>query len=269
MKKIIVCFKITDDHDEIQPKEWKALALGPRPKTDYVRRVLGCFDEAALENGLLLKDLLQKQGRNVQLTALTLNPGYSESLIKKIAAVGYDRIICLESSSDYDFAPQKTARLVSGFIKQEGDVSYVVTGKQCAPGSSGMVPYYLAEYLNYPLISDVVEFVTFNGRICAVEEYTNRFVTKELSAPGIFSMGNTKKSFLRIPTLREKMKYRTFEPERRQADLPNEDSAMSFLAVNQERAVQFVEEERFVEFCTDLVCTKQSVRENSLSGKII
>lgn len=251
--QIIVCFKITDDYDEILPKEWKALASGMRPETGYVRRIFGCFDEAALENGLLLKQMLQRERQDIQLTALTLNPGYSENLIKKITAVGYDRVVCLESGSNYDFAPQKTARILSGFIKQEEDVSYIITGKQCAPGSSGMVPFYLSEYLKRPLIRDVVEFVNTGRRICAVAEYPDRFSWKALASCEIFSMGNSRKSFLRIPTLREKMKYRSFEPECRQADLFHDDTGMRFFAVNQERNVQFTDEARFAELCTDLV----------------
>lgn len=257
MIKIIVCFKITDDYDEILPKEWKILAIGDRPRIDYVKRVLGCFDEAALENGLLLKRMLLETGQDVQLIALTLNPGYSESIIKRIISVGYDRIVCLESGSDYDFAPQRTAQVLSEFVRQEEGVSYVITGKQCAPGNSGMVPFYLSEYLKYPLRDDVVEFVNVDDQICAVEEYADCFIQKELSSSEIYSMGNTKKSFLRIPTLREKMKYRTFEPEGRQVDLANEDAGMRFFAVDQERTVQFMDYAGFTKVCTEFVCQEK------------
>ena len=55
MKRILACFKVTDDFDSLMPAEWENLGTGA-PDTSYVKRLLGCFDEAALECALETPD---------------------------------------------------------------------------------------------------------------------------------------------------------------------------------------------------------------------
>ena len=94
MIRILVCFKIVDNIDEILACDWENLGLDG-PDTSYVGRALGCYDEAAIENALLLKDSYSSLDIPTEVTALTINPGYSDHIISAFLAIGINRIFCI------------------------------------------------------------------------------------------------------------------------------------------------------------------------------
>lgn len=241
MYKIIVCFKITDDYDELSCSDWKKTDDSGYPVTDFVRRMIGCFDEAALENGLLLKEQLQKQQIETQIVGVTVNPGYSEHILKRLAAVGIDRIVCLDTEEPLDFYPKQTAGVLADFIRREGGADLILTGLQSAPGNTGCVPHFLADTLEMPVRNGVVRFETDAQGISAVCERPDAYAGYRIEHPAVCVMGNTEKSFLRIPTLREKMRVKNDRSEHISAVPYGKRVKPEFSAVNQERHCQFIE----------------------------
>lgn len=212
MKRILVCFKITDDFDELLPQDW--LNLGTKaPDVSYVRRILGCFDEAALENTLYLRDLWQAQGEEVQLTALTLNPGYSDHIVKNLPALHFNRVVCLSCERDLRFLPEHTAELLAQFIRQDGPYDLVITGRQAPPANSGLVPFYLAEALRLHCLDNLRSAKPDRQGVTVLQETDAGVVERSARLPLLLSFGNAERSYLRIPTLRDKMATRSYQPE--------------------------------------------------------
>ena len=66
MKRIFVSFKMVNDYEQVLPEDWDAF-LQEDAALDYVRQIVNCFDESALELALRLADkglLLPDRGRD-------------------------------------------------------------------------------------------------------------------------------------------------------------------------------------------------------------
>ena len=234
MYKIVSCFKITDDFDELTAQDWQAPFKYGLPATDFVRRILGCFDEAALENALLLKADCESSGTETELSAVTLNPGYSEHILKRIKAIGFDKITCLQTKESMDFMPNETAEILSEYIKKE-KADIVLCGMQSAPGNTGTVPVLLAEKSGYEIFNSVVKITVEDGEIFALCEYKKGYLKRKLGKKSVCIMGNTEKSYLRIPTLKEKLKVKEFAPDVVECDVIKEEKNIEFEYISKQR----------------------------------
>lgn len=150
MVRITVCFKIVPDYEEIPALDWQR---GELPDTAYCKKMYGCFDEAALEMGLRLKDALTEMGREVRITAATSGPRQA-TLLTGLYAAGFDRVVCIgESDSVSD--PVRTARQLASYLREE-PADLILTGRQAGGWDSGTVPAYLAAALSMPWIPEVI-----------------------------------------------------------------------------------------------------------------
>ncbi len=71
MKRIFVSFKMVNDYEQVLPEDWDAF-LQEDAALDYVRQIVNCFDESALELALRIKDYYSQIGEETELTALTI-----------------------------------------------------------------------------------------------------------------------------------------------------------------------------------------------------
>lgn len=209
--RILVCFKIVDDLEAVMAEDWKHAGTDA-PDTGYVRRVLNCFDEAALENALLLKEAYAVLGETAEVTALTVAPGYSEHLLRGLPAVGIDRVVCVECAEDLRFAPAVTAELLAGFVAQDSPYDLVLTGIQAPPGNSGMVPLLLAESLGLPCVTDAVDFHPGKGALVVEHRVRGGLCRRTVRPPLLCTVGNARRSYLRIPTLGDKLRTKHCRP---------------------------------------------------------
>lgn len=243
MIRILIAFKIIDDYDDILPADWENLGTNP-PDTSYSKRILNCFDEAALENALLIREALVADGSEVQLTALTVCPGYSSHILKNLPAIGFDRVCTVETDADLRFDPFATASLIAGFAKDDGGFDLILTGKQAPPANSGMVPLILSELLEAEIIPDVSELSVSAGEGLAVVTHAldDGICVRKAPLPLICAMGNAVHSYLRIPTLREKLAAKAYVPEqlRKAPSLASGIALQNLAREHDERACVFV-----------------------------
>lgn len=205
MKRVCVCFKIVEDFDEVLPSDWET-ADGGGPDISYLRRALGEFDEAALENGLLLKDAFTKLGFDARLTALTVASGCDDHIFKNFAALGVDRAVRIETREDLRFRPRRTAALLADFIKNDGIPDVILAGVMTPPGESGMVPLLLAEYLGLPCVTDIISLRPAADCVAVENRVEGGICRREATAAFLCTVGNAERSYLRIPTLRETLR---------------------------------------------------------------
>ncbi|MGI6151022.1 MAG: electron transfer flavoprotein subunit beta/FixA family protein [Christensenellales bacterium] len=235
MIKILTAFKIIDDFDDVLPSDWEDLGSNP-PDTSYCKRILNCFDEAALENALLLRDELIAAGQEVQHTALTVCPGYSEHILKNLPAIKFDRVCVIETDADLRFDPMATASIIADFVKNDGGFDLILAGKQAPPGNSGIVPFGVANLLGMDIITDVVEltFGHMQGTIRVTHALDEGICVQDAVLPLVLTMGNTTRSYLRMPTLREKLATKSYSPEQLQSS-PTRSSGWELNSLIRER----------------------------------
>ncbi|MCI8484756.1 MAG: hypothetical protein HFH41_10520 [Lachnospiraceae bacterium] len=205
MKQILVCFKMVTDYEQILPNDWDDFAPDG-DGFDYVRQIINCFDESALELALCMKEDFTQYGHEVHLTALTVTEDPDSSFFKTLSAVGFDRVVRLAPSSKGSFSPMSTADDILSFLHQESTVyDILLFGQQAAPFNSGQIPYFVAQSLKIPAIPNVISLKAEPQFLTAVSQKKDRLLTYQLSAPALYLIGNCKGTYLRIPTLREKM----------------------------------------------------------------
>ena len=201
--KILVCFKTVPDFDQVVDADWEHFDV--QTSISYVKRTFGRFDETALETALRLKDALQAQGREVECSAITLGT-LPPPLRKTLYAAGFDHVHVLEndagaSPTGMEFRPKETAAALAQFISG-GNWDLILAGRQAGYADSGIVPFYLAEKLRIPVISEAeclsqtgVNSILIDRRGLSGKERIG------ICLPAVVVMGNSYVSSLRSATL--------------------------------------------------------------------
>ena len=241
MMKIGVCFKIVPDYEEVPAADWAAME---QLDFTYVKKMYGCFDEAALETALRLRDSLLAASQNVSCTAVTVGGG-PEVLLQGLYAAGFDEVVTIptagcggsefdgngEASENLDFCPRETARLLAAYWKTR-QPDLILTGRMTGPGDSGLVPVYLAAELGYQLQEEVTEALyhpvmvqTDSGeaefrketgslsaeteaRIEILQERADAEIRRLLTRPSVLVVGDAKAPNLRMFSLKARMEAR-------------------------------------------------------------
>lgn len=129
MKRIFVSFKMVNDYEQVLPEDWDAF-LQEDAALDYVRQIVNCFDESALELALRIKDYYSQIGEETELTALTI-ANDSPSFFKTLFATGYDRVIRLTPSPGENFSPLSIAdKILSLSGKNKQDLTLSCSGSR-------------------------------------------------------------------------------------------------------------------------------------------
>jgi len=147
---IWVCFKVQPDFDHVLEADWESF----RPDSDigYAQHGINCFDESSLELALRLKEDLARRGREIKLGAMTLADLLGSSLRRRLFAAGYDEIVRIDARME--FSPEETGkRLAAHLAARKPDL--VFFGRQAGYADTGLVPYYAAHSLGFPLLTNV------------------------------------------------------------------------------------------------------------------
>jgi electron transfer flavoprotein beta subunit len=152
--RIAVCLSLLPDPDtvEIDP-------LGGGIDLSRTLYMLNPADAAALEMALRLR------GEGDTLTALTVGPTEAESVLREALAVGADEVLRLWEEGRTATRPAVTSLLLATGLRTEGLPDLVVCGARSVAGGSGKVPALLAEYLDWPVVTDVLDFDIHAARV--------------------------------------------------------------------------------------------------------
>lgn len=203
-RKILVCFKVTNELDTVLEEDWQNGTDG-NIDLSYTRRSLGCYDEAALEQGLRLADQMRAAGEEVEITALTVADEAAEDICKGLYAVKYDNVVCLECGEDLRFCPERVALEISRFVRQNHGFDVIIMGQQASVGDYGKMHWLVGEFLSFPTVTQVRELEFHSEGIWAISEsegWERRYLTDKSV---VFAIGNAKYPYLRVATLREKL----------------------------------------------------------------
>ncbi len=209
--KILVCFKVTPDYEALRDAAWVA-AAAHGADIAYVRRVLNCFDESALELALRLAEATAgggPAGGSLDLGAVTVGGRGAEPFLKTLSALGYERVARVHPEVNLDFAPAVTAALLASYARAIDHSDLLLLGERCGPGDSGAVPFFVAEALGWPCLAEVTEVEPQPaGRLRVACVTGDGLLRLTLRPPCVLAVGNAVVSHLRVPTLAARLARR-------------------------------------------------------------
>ena len=162
MMKLLVCFKIIPDLDQMSAKDYEA-DVRMQVNTSYVRTMWNCFDESGLEFGLRLSDEAEGLNLHLEKTALTVAGEQAELYLKTLNSLKYDETVRIDDKGlDIRFVPEAIAQEIALYVKEHPQ-DYIIMGRQAAPGNNGLTPYFTASALGMRLVPDVVDIHLLEG----------------------------------------------------------------------------------------------------------
>lgn len=222
MTRILTCFHISADLDMLSESEWISGSESGYIDTCYLKKSINCYDESALELTCRFADRCGTAGTDCFCTAVTASPKSGERFLETLAAVGFtqtDRIHLMDDAGETVLSSERTAALLYSYIRKQEPFDLILTGMQSADGNQGKVPLLLAELLNIRCISQVIDFYPVDDRHAAVSYYKDDALCGEtISYPALLAVGNAADTYLRVPTLKQRMKSKkqpiaVFDPE--------------------------------------------------------
>ena len=209
--RILVSFKVTPDFEALRESDWVAAAddAADGVQTRYVRRVLNCFDESALELALRLSEALAGAGVTASLDAVSVGGRDVEPYLKTLFALGYERADRVHTDAGLDLAPGVTAALIAGYVRRMDRSDMVMLGCRSGPGDGGTVPFRLAEALGWPCLTQVIEVEPLpDARLRVTCIADDGLLRATLRLPCVLAVGNAVVSRLRVPTLTDRLARR-------------------------------------------------------------
>lgn len=179
-----------------------------RIDTHFVKHDLNCYDESALEMALRLSDTLEKSGVNCNLNALTIGGSHLDTWLKKLYALRFDNATRIDSNEDLRFSPETVARIIADYVTNSGSFDLIILGSQGGVGDNAMTPLLLAEYLSLPCVSQVLEITPDSSdSIRTKSALDGEFLVQRIRFPVVLTIGDSPNSYMRVPTLKDKMQH--------------------------------------------------------------
>lgn len=200
---ILVCLKIVDDLDGILEEDWKNASISSL-NFDYTKKMVDYYDEAALELALRLKDSLRDIGSNCKVDVVTVDPVDRKLFFRSFFAVGVNNISQIIPEEELLFSPYKIASLISAFAKHDYDV--LLFGMQNSLANDCQTYYAVAHTLNIDCITNITNLEMLNDDLKIYFDEDNYSFEGLVSPPIVIAVGDTQHPYLRMATLREKLK---------------------------------------------------------------
>ncbi len=197
---IVVCINHIPD-PEAPAKLFKLDETTNRPALDRTNRVIGPFDENALETALQLKD-----SAGAKVTALTVGPATNVDALRKALATRCDAAVLVREDQAAEMDSAGVARRLAEAIRKLGDVALVLCGRQVGDWDGGQVGQLLAEELGYACVTLARGFEPSDGGAVRItREVTGGIALVEASLPAVVTVTNTPSNQLRIPKVKDVM----------------------------------------------------------------
>ncbi len=228
--KVLVCCKVVPDLEMLTEEDWIVRDMDVELR--FAKKEWNTFDESALEMALRLRDSWDKawaggvtgeavvetvngaddgggEGLGYVLTALTIGDAGADPFLKNLLALKFDHAARIEHGGDVRFSPAVVAELIARYIRESGQ-DVILMGNRSGPGDNGVTPLMTAELLGAPCITrvrDIRPASSASDRLIVESEVDDGILEQEINPPCVLSVGNAEKTYLRVPTLKDKMKY--------------------------------------------------------------
>jgi len=160
------------------------------------------FDEQALEAALRIRDEL---GGTVGISALTLGPDASRSVLKHALAMGADEGVLLADPALLSGDSYATALALAAAVRKLGAVDLVLAGRQAADTDAGAVGIGMAELLGWTAVTFAKEVRVAGATARVTRVLDDGLETVEAPLPLVVTVSN-ELGAPRKPSLRETMR---------------------------------------------------------------
>jgi electron transfer flavoprotein beta subunit len=133
---------------ELPPKRFRIDPETKRPPDGLAPKLLGPFEQNALELALQLRDA----GAVEKVTAVLAGPADAVDNLRKALAVRADEAVHVEVDGAEPVDPSQTAELLVGALRRLGPPDLVLAGRQAGDWDHGQVGYLVAERLGWPAV---------------------------------------------------------------------------------------------------------------------
>lgn len=207
--RILNCFHTIADLDLLSEDDWISGSQSGYIDTCYLKQILNCYDESALELSCRLRDACAASEIPCTCTAVSVSEQKAKPFLERMAALGFtgtDLIQPDKGTLTEHLTSERTAGFLYSYIKNQQNFDFILTGTQSGDGSQGKVPFLLAEYLGIRCISNVIDIHPVSKDSLFVTSQRDAVICEEtVTSPAILVIGNIAGAFLRVPTLRQRM----------------------------------------------------------------
>ncbi|MAT44939.1 MAG: hypothetical protein CL609_21615 [Anaerolineaceae bacterium] len=203
--KVLTCFKVVPDLTLLTDEDWQV--VNNQVDVGFVKNDWNPFDESALEMTLKLSELSESLSGSMELTAVSVGNKKIDSFLKTLLALKFQHAVRIEAEQDLRFNPHQIAAWLAGYVKKSHQ-DVVVMGVQSGVGDNAQTPLLLAEKLGWPSITQVIGIKPEkNGCLRVTSQMDDGVLEQVIKPPVVLSVGNAPNSFLRVPTLKDKLNY--------------------------------------------------------------
>lgn len=199
--KILVCVKVVPDYEELLPQDWQLWSTDDL-NLNYVKKIYNCFDEAALETALRVREEIEKLGESVRLCAVSV--AADDSLLEHLYAVGFDQVDLIVRQQERKAVNANDVSLLLPYIEQAGPFDLILCGDRSDPGNYGHTGIHIASHLKCPCLTGVSE-LHYDGEWNITRQLDHLVHQVKLSVPAVLTIGNAQYSYLQLPTLKQKI----------------------------------------------------------------
>ena len=175
---IVVCVKQVPDTNEVKIDEKKGTLI-----REGVTSIINPEDKIALEEAVKLKEEF-----GGKVTVISMGPPQAKEALIEAYAIGADETILL---SDKKFAGSDTwatAYTLSQAIKEVGDYDVIFCGRQAIDGDTAQVGPQIAENLNIPQITYVMDLNIEGKKVIAKRKLEDGYSIVETSQPVLLTV---------------------------------------------------------------------------------
>jgi electron transfer flavoprotein beta subunit len=204
---ILVCFKAVPDLDKLFDDDW-IIDKDLQVDTDFLKPILNSYDEGALEIALTLSDASEIVGVPMELSALTIAGTRATPILKTLNALRFKRVVRIHTQDDFRFRPMAMASILSQYVLKHAPQEVLLLGRQTSIGENEKTHLLLAEMLGWPCITQVtgIEAVDKN-HLMVTSQADDGQRRQRIQTPCVLSVGDAPNTYLRVPTLKDRMRY--------------------------------------------------------------
>ncbi len=171
---IAVCIKQTPDTTTRIKIDDTGLGIVP----DDITWIINPYDEFAIEEALKLTE-----AHGGEVTIISLGPAGIEKTIREALAMGAHKAIRIHTEQiPYD--PLVTAKALTEVLK-EGNYDLILMGRQAIDDDHGQIPSLVAQAMNLPCATVVVELTVEGDRATALREVEGGHEKLSFSLPAV------------------------------------------------------------------------------------
>lgn len=173
--KTIVCIKQVPDTET-------KVKIGPDGASiveSDINWIVSPYDEFAIEEALK-----QKEAHGGEVVLLSAGPDRVQTALRTGLAMGADSAVHLKLEATDTLS---IAKALAAAIKKVGGVDLVLTGQQGVGGDNSQIPGLVAEMLDWPQVTVVVNIAIADGKATAEREVEGGREVWESSVPVVIS----------------------------------------------------------------------------------